>query len=194
MIRLIFLWTLLLVFNFSHSQNNVYEGYLICKDKYGEPDRTANNSYYYLPLNYRNLNNDTIHKSTIEDPEDGLELNIRKKKGYKFFQDLYRPVLCDTIEKIPSDTFVENYMNFIYFHYDPDLNRPTDKYFIKKINKYKFYVAKIRFEGCIINDPNYISADIPKLFIQKIIYIEKIDCKESKDISKFINESLEGVD
>lgn len=179
-----------MVFNFSHSQNNVYEGYLICIDKYGEPDMTANNSYYYLPWNYKNLNNDTVNKPTIEKPEDELELNIRKKRGFKIFQDIYKTSICDTVEKIPSDTLVENYMNFIYFHYDPDLNKPIDKYFIKKINKYKLYVAKIKFEGCIHNDPNYIYTDISKIFLQKIIYINKIDCKESKDISKFITESF----
>lgn len=170
------------------SQEN-YDGYILCIDN-SNTGLQQINEYYYIPLNFSN--NNFYDKATLEYKEDKLESKIRALGGMKIYKYIHDFENENCIENTKKDINYYSDVNtrLVYFHYHKAENFPNinNEYFLKKIKKDKFYLARIKFKGCELIDKDYLKYKILKIFVFEIDEIKPVDREVQKNIIKLIKE------
>ena len=164
-----------------------FDGYLLCMDNLNIGDQNTN-QYYYLPYDYSKANI-SFDKETIEHEDDKLELKIRAVNGYKLYKNIYNFQNDVCISNNENDLNYYSDINFklAYFHYkDSNFVNIKKEYFLKKIKKNKFYLARIKFKGCKLIDKNYLKSKVLKIFVYSIDEIIPVKKEEKDLIVKFI--------
>lgn len=183
---------LLMVFLFPKilfAQSN-YDGFIICVDNFGDGDKNLI-QYYYIPLDFLK-NNELFTKESMEYEDDKLEPKVKAAGGLKIYKEIYFKCSEQESFEVIQEEYERLTLKLFYFHYFDDNDsfpKINKAFFLKKIKRNKYYVAKIRFKACKKIDRNYLKSKIHKIFVYEIDDIKVVDDIERKKLIKFIEDA-----
>ncbi|HHB51953.1 MAG TPA: hypothetical protein ENK75_02740 [Saprospiraceae bacterium] len=152
-------------------QNN-FEGYILCIDNGGDlTDAEHVNDYFFIPP----FDADTLSTSLND---EFIRENIYKIGGLEFYQgNNFEGCIGE------SNKIVDAYSQIFFFYFDNDRK---SKRFRLKIKRQKYYICRVKLEGCIQNDPTYTDVKIKKMFVNKISDINSLKEKELNGFKKLM--------